>query len=103
MSGYLPKVNMIKDLTHSPTAKYLSRFVTIPTFLQCLEDPSLKYALIPSLDFCLDKQDPPEGGFMSPTLIITTSNFSEHCGYVYFLLLYPLFYVLYVFTYLSWH
>lgn len=82
MLGYLPKVKVVKNLTQSPRAKHLIRFATIPTFLQCLEDPSLKYALIPSLDFCLDKQDPPEGGFTSPMLIVTPSKRSEHCGYV---------------------
>lgn len=69
MFGYLTKVKVIKNLTQNPRAKHLSFFATIPTFLQCLEAPSLKFALIPSVDFCLDKQDPPEGSFMSLTLL----------------------------------
>lgn len=98
MLGYLPKVKVIKNLTQSPRGKHLTRFATTPTFLQCLEDPSLKDVFLPSLDLCLDKQDPPEGGVTSSVLIVTpSSKRSEHCGYVYPLHL-P---CIYIFTHLS--
>lgn len=79
MSGYLPKVKVIKNLTQSPRAKHLSRFATILTLPQCLEDASLKCAVTPAFNFCLDKQDPPEGGFKFLTVIIApSSTCSEH-------------------------
>lgn len=84
MLGYLPKAKMIENLTQSPRAKHLRGSATIPTFPPCLEDPSWKYAFILSLGFCLDKQGPPEGAFLSLTLIVIPSpKCSEHCGYVY--------------------
>lgn len=62
MSGYLPKVKVIKNLTQNPRAKHLSRFATIPTLPQRLEAASLKCAVTPVFNLCRDKQDPPGGG-----------------------------------------
>lgn len=84
MLAYLPKVVVIKSLTQHLRAKHLRFSATIPTFPQSLQGPSLKYALILSLGFCLDEQDHAEGGFTSLTLMVTLSpKCSEHCGDVY--------------------
>lgn len=52
MSGYLPKVKVIKNLTQNPRAKHLSRFATIPTLPQRLEAASLKCAVTPVFNLC---------------------------------------------------
>lgn len=59
MFSNLLKVKVIKMLIQSLRAKHLRCFATIPKFLQCLVAPSLKSALSPPVNFCLDKQDPP--------------------------------------------